>query len=177
LGRFASPQAWDEPVRLHKAADIVFVACCIALLAITLNNLKGRVWQPKAARTSVLSADRSYADYTRPGALQTVVLYLHPSCRYCTESMPFYRRLADLGRAQGSAMAVRFMSTVNLDELRRYLAAHALADVEVVSASPPPGITGTPSVFVLGRDGRVVASYTGVLSSSQERAFLRSLAR
>jgi hypothetical protein len=164
-------------MRVNRLADILFIVGCLVLGGLMLSNVARGAREPRAATADVLSTDRTYVEFVRPGAARTVVLYVHPSCRYCTESMPFYRRLVDAGRDHRDRVAIRFASNIDRGALNRYLAEHALGDSEAIRQYPPPGITGTPSVFVLDREGRVVASFAGVLSRAQERTLLRELSR
>ena len=104
-------------------------------------------------------------------AEMTVVLVVRSQCTFCTDSMPFYRRLQQ--RAHHVSGRLRLVA-VSLDPVavgRAYLAEHGVMPDAV---APYPITTrtrvdGTPTLVAVDSSGRVVGRWTGRLSSTQER--------
>jgi hypothetical protein len=104
----------------------------------------------------------------------TVALVVQSSCRFCADSMPFYRRLAKL-RSAGNVQLVA-VSMEPADTLKDYVKKN---EVDVDRVGHLTGLeiptTGTPTLVVIGRDGTVRGSWLGRLSSSQESDVLRMI--
>lgn len=162
-------------MKFNRMVDVVFIGCCLCLAGLALDARFDFTKTSPGARTGVVATDRDYREYVAEGAAKTVVLFIHPSCRYCTQSMPFYRRLVTEAEKRQQHVTVRALSTVDEPLLRGYLAEHALARMAAARAQAPPGVTGTPTLLVLDRDGHALTSFTGALSASQEASVLRSL--
>ena len=109
---------------------------------------------------------------------QTLVLALSPQCRFCTESLPFYRELMRRRDAEGSELRVVALvsdeaavgeeqeilekSDIQLD---------ALASADFGSL----GIPGTPMMLLVNRDGEAVKVWKGKLTTEAEAGVLATL--
>jgi hypothetical protein len=89
--------------------------------------------------------------------------------------MPLYRRLAKVAEAGRDRLHIRAIGNVEQPQLERYLAENGVQGVEARKQPPPPKVAGTPTLFVLDRDGRVLQSYAGMLSDDQEKALFELL--
>lgn len=107
---------------------------------------------------------------------KTMLLVLSTDCRYCTESAPFYQRVA----AEAARLPnVRLVAALPQPpgESREYLSRHGVAVGEVVQALPPAlGVAGTPTLILVDRSGAVVRSWVGKLPEGEEAAVLTMLA-
>ena len=104
---------------------------------------------------------------------KTLLLVLSTNCRYCTESAPFYRRLAEqrAGRQDVRLIAVLPQS---VGEAQKYLGDLSVPVDEITQASP--GATyarATPTLIVVDRTGSVVESWVGMLPAEKEAEVLR----
>lgn len=105
---------------------------------------------------------------------RNIVLFARSNCRFCSESMAFYRRLS----AEVRPRNVQFVVAGGEPEavLSQYLASHQLAVDRVVSmATPPEGVRVTPTLAVLDKNGAVVQSWVGKLPTEDEKAVERLL--
>lgn len=107
---------------------------------------------------------------------QTLVMFLHSKCQYCTQSMPFYRTLKDR-----RSSALRFVIATRDTEgvMREYLAAHDL-DVDVVAPigeGGDPRLYLTPTLFLVSQNGVVENVWVGALEPSREADVTNALAR
>lgn len=107
---------------------------------------------------------------------RSLVMYLRSDCRFCTDSMPLYRRItADVKfeRIQFIAVSVE-KETV----LSGYLAEFSIGVDKVASIE---GIEfksrGTPTLLLVDRAGVVVRSWGGKLESTQENELVELLSK
>lgn len=105
---------------------------------------------------------------------KTLLLAVKSSCRFCTESGPFYERLGrEAGRRGIKIIAVAAEPEA---DARDYL--HGLsvkvADVRQAQLSKL-GIVATPTVVLVDSEGRVTRLWRGKLRSDVETELLNSL--
>ena len=99
-------------------------------------------------------------DWTKSN--RTVVLALSTSCHFCAESAPFYQNLAKEKRADVRILALFPQS---LQDSHSYLDKLGI-NVDDVVQSPLSaiGVSGTPTLLLLDKDGAVIDSWVGKLS-------------
>ena len=106
---------------------------------------------------------------------RTVLLLEASTCHFCKLSMPFYRKLTAAAKEAGTrVVAVTYESP---EENRAYLSQEGVrvdADVSNVVNNLP--IEGTPTLVLVGRDGKVVDSWLGKLTEGEEQAVLAAIA-
>ncbi|MCI0662212.1 MAG: hypothetical protein L0220_14170 [Acidobacteria bacterium] len=103
---------------------------------------------------------------------QTLILVLSTGCRYCTESAPFYKQLAQQ-RAKQSNIQLIAVLPQPVDAGRIYLSDLGIA-VDDVKQTPPNslGVRGTPTLLLVNKEGIVTNAWEGKLPSSQEAEVL-----
>ena len=163
-------ERWTE-----VAGNIVFVVVAVVLCAYILVH-----WAGRTAKTDAVAAfpvgqplpvmpGVEYAD-----ARLNVLLVLNSECRFCTDSVPFYRRLAGTARRPKARVIAAGMQPEA--ELRRYLAQHDVAVDKIVELQPAMlSVRGTPTVIAADEHGLVKASWIGVLSRADENALLEMM--
>jgi hypothetical protein len=110
---------------------------------------------------------------------RTVLLVLNPTCRFCTESMPLYRRMAAaVAAAREGERRLVVVAMGGLDATRAYVTEHRLIVNAVVPfASKWLGhIAGTPTVVIADRGGVVLGSWSGLLDDATAARVLRLVA-
>lgn len=101
-------------------------------------------------------------------------------CPPCVESMPTVRKVADELADQGVvALAVNNETIVvqkREDLIRSFLRRHGLEDLRVAlddgKAALAFGVTGLPTLVVIGRDGKVAGVHLGAIDEEELRALL-----
>ncbi len=103
---------------------------------------------------------------------QTLVLALSNSCHFCTESAPFYKRLAQ-NKGQTRIVAVLPQS---LEDGRAYLE-RLRVSVDEIRQLPlnKIGVNGTPTLLLVDSSGVVKNSWIGKLASDQEGSVFDAL--
>jgi len=107
-------------------------------------------------------------------AQRTLLLMVSNTCKYCTESMPFYKKLTAL-RREGIWRFIA-VATENVETTTEYLAASGIRADQVVSVPlGTVGARGTPTIVVVDKTGHVLALWAGLLIGEKEEAVVRAV--
>lgn len=106
-------------------------------------------------------------------ANRTLLMVLHSGCKYCTESMPFYRRLTRSLQAEQQLVAqVVVVTGDDAATANEYLKGHDVSVHGVVSLTRERGrelrIPGTPALILIDRSGKVQNVWFGKLDARAE---------
>lgn len=111
-------------------------------------------------------------DWSQPP--KTLILALQSTCRYCTESAPFYKQLQERARGQNVRLLAIFPGRP--EESLSYLGGLGIQGLEVKQAPLNAlRVGGTPTLILANDKGEVTHFWIGKLSSDQERAVLEQL--
>ncbi len=103
---------------------------------------------------------------------QTLLLALSTSCRFCTDSAPFYQRLS---KDPGDTRLVAVFPQEN-SEGERYLSNLGVKVDDVEQASLGDlGILGTPTLVLVDSTGKVINKWEGALSPAVESEVIGQL--
>ncbi len=166
-------------MKLDRIANIAVILVAIAFIGATIyDRVLPRSRKPTPPM-SLMGKTLPLPGSATRGASATLVLFVSPACHFCTESMPFYGRLAAL-RPSGSKsfrlLAATAAGSVSDEEGRQYMASHGVAVDEVAQVSfPDVGIVATPTLALLDSSGRVAHSWTGKLSDELENDVIKSI--
>jgi thiol-disulfide isomerase/thioredoxin len=106
---------------------------------------------------------------------KTLLLALSPGCHYCSESAPFYQRLARETAAAGKAKLIAVFPTPVI-ESRKYLKEMAVEVYDVRQESLDAiGVTGTPTLILVDDTGVVTRAWIGQLQPDAEAEVLSNL--
>ncbi|HMG76330.1 MAG TPA: hypothetical protein VK582_22845 [Pyrinomonadaceae bacterium] len=99
---------------------------------------------------------------------KTLLMVLSTNCHFCTESAPFYQRLAQQKAGHGDVRMVAALPQ-STGEAQKYLNDHAIS-VDEVTQSVPGAVfaRATPTLILLDRAGSVLESWVGKLSPEKE---------
>jgi hypothetical protein len=98
---------------------------------------------------------------------RNIVLFARSTCRYCTDSMPFYKELS----AQARASQVRFIAagTEPSEVIRDYFSSHGVTPDDVISVPPERlAAVATPTLALVDGRGAIVRSWVGQLPSDAQ---------
>jgi hypothetical protein len=106
----------------------------------------------------------SYSQYKH-----TLVLSVHSSCRFCADSMPFYKTLATRRGSEPSFRIVA-VSTEDRGRLTKYFSDHHVSvdDAVQIEASLWADYLRTPTVLIVDQADKIVGRWTGRLPSARE---------
>jgi protein-disulfide isomerase len=173
---------------LNTVANIALIAASLAVVATSSLDLYSR-YHPAAAPAS--ATPRPTHVSFQPGVKapvvpgvdyassdRTLVLFLSTHCKYCEISLPFYR---DLSGRLGSNAARHIVAVFPqaAAEVKAFKEKENL-DMDTVSGTQITdyGITGTPTLLLVGKDGNVINSWVGAAADPVKQtiaaAFLTS---
>jgi thioredoxin-related protein len=169
---------------IELATNLLLVITSILLVAVLARNL---LYRPDSKQTQTASPptkdsgknNLSVGTQLRVPELQgqqgkqTLILALSTSCRYCTESAPFYRRLRAEVDSRTQVVAV-FPQTV--ERSRNYLTDLGVT-VDQVIQSPLASISvsATPTLILVSDEGKVIDSWRGKLPVAAETEVMSRL--
>lgn len=158
---------------MSRLADAVLILTCLVVGAIAITRQFG-VPAPRATAPGY-EVGEVVGDFgiDFDGRAATIVLYLQTDCRYCAESMPFYRRLIEGfgGKSDANVVVVGYEEEATL---RRYADENGLAAAQVRSiALGSAKFIGSPTVLVVRSDGSVAKEWRGLLPGSSEAEIVK----
>jgi hypothetical protein len=105
---------------------------------------------------------------------KTLVLALSNTCHFCTDSADLYQRLAEQRKEKGLKIVAILPQSVA--DGQAYLKKLGVS-VDDVKQAPLAsfGVSGTPTLILVDRDGVTRQSWIGKLSADKETDFLKSL--
>jgi hypothetical protein len=164
------------PKKIELLANIAIIVVAI-LLGVVLVNRYLLPASPKAEaggdtrikpgmKLSLSGVDWSKAD-------QTLLMVLSTNCHYCTESAPFYQRLAQQKAGRTDLRLVAVLPQV-ISEAQKYLNEHGVT-VDEIGQAPPLSVSAkaTPTLIMVDRTGSVVDSWVGKLPPEKETEVLQ----
>jgi thioredoxin-related protein len=168
-----------EKSKLDTIANIAIIVVCVIASVVLVRNF---FFQPKPAGgpPQVEKGERLEALQAKlpAGADRTLVLAVSPQCHFCTESMPFYKRIVDERNQKGSA--VKVVVAVPRPEAREEEQKHltsagvqndAMIDVDFGSIKVP----GTPTLLLVDKKGKVLNVWVGKLEEDGEEDVIAAL--
>lgn len=168
--------------RLESLSHVAFIVACLTLsVYVGKRVLEGPASTTRDARQTTSGTVRPGDELPLPGAGfeafdRTAVLWISTTCRYCTESVPFYRQLAAKRHDRENRVGLIVASYEPADSLERYLAQHDIV-VDAVFTVPTGvrTVEGTPTITIVDARGTVVAVRAGLLTAEGEREVLSVL--
>ncbi|HEX8091375.1 MAG TPA: hypothetical protein VF762_21150 [Blastocatellia bacterium] len=117
----------------------------------------------------------SLPDVSWDGSRQTLLIVLSRGCHFCSESVPFYQRLAEEVKSHGD---VRLLAVLPQPpaEGQKYLddLGVPLKDVKQAELSSIP-VAGTPTLILVDSKGVVTDAWVGKLPSDKEAEVISKL--
>ena len=153
---------------------IIIVAVLLGVVLVRQQLLGGA--QPRAGASQPGAAANLGSKLALPGvdwaeSKKTLVLALSSKCHFCSESAPFYQRLAKEG-------GVRLIAVVPQDaaEGRAYLdrLSVPIGDVRQMPLGAI-GVEGTPTLMLVDDKGVILNSWVGKLPASTEDEVLSKI--
>jgi len=105
---------------------------------------------------------------------RTLVLALQVRCKYCADSIDFYRILVPAATNEGIRVVAIFPD--DKSEAEHYLSASELVIPEIKQSDLGVlGITGTPTLLLVNKDGIVQKAWEGKLPLPIEKEVLKTI--
>lgn len=161
------------PKTLEKITNIaVIVAFVLFLGGFLLRTYKNYQSQgPRAGET--LPELTGYDWKSRP---QSLILVLQKQCRFCEESMPFYRTLYSLQKDARLSATMVAVFPDNASEVNELLTKESLPIPAIPGISAASlKASGTPTLILVDRNRRVIRTWVGELDSAGRNSVLETL--
>jgi len=161
--------------RIELVANLVIIAVAILLGVVLVRNYllpRSRAPQQAAAASIPPGTKLSLAGVDWKANGRTLVLALSTQCHFCTESAPFYQRVAQERSKAGNLRLIAVLPQPVADS-HRYLKELGVT-VDAVQQLPLDslGVKGTPTLIVANSEGVVADSWRGKLTSDKEAEVL-----
>jgi hypothetical protein len=166
---------------LDTAANLCIILTCVLFAAVITSMYAKAPNRTTGPRTANQVPTYAIGDVVGGiagltfDAERSLLVVFRSACQLCTDSMPFYRRVADGVSRTAGTQRIQFVG-VTIDPLAvgsSYLTTHRLHLSKVVAttrASLRAG--GTPTLLLVDRSGRIKRIWIGRLSADQEREVL-----
>jgi peroxiredoxin len=172
---------------LDAAANIAIIVICVffaTMLGVVywgtppsgVNANANAASLPKPPRYAVGDVLSEFPDLKLGTAEQTLVLVFRSTCRFCTDSMPFYKKLAEEAAGTRGATRLVGITTDTAETAQEYLRQHRLQLSTVVSTTPGMlRVRGTPTLLLVDRAGAIKHIWNGQLPGGAETDVLSAL--
>ena len=107
----------------------------------------------------------------------SVLLQISSTCRFCNESMPFYKQLMAARQAQAAKVPVIVASADAVAVMRKHLEDQQVIVDKVLHSRLESFGTPTPTVLIVDSKGVVRRAFIGELDPSGEKELLSIIAR
>ncbi|MGZ8842330.1 MAG: TlpA family protein disulfide reductase [Pyrinomonadaceae bacterium] len=165
----------SKKIEIASNIAILVVACLLAMVLVKSYLLTGpqKALEPDPIEKGLVKPPAvSLLDIDWKANGQTVLLAISISCRYCTESAPFYRKLAE-DQHKTRLIAI---SSQSVTDSRGYLERLGVRADEIKQFPLDKlGVNGTPTLIIVDSSGVVRSFWTGKLTPEQETAVLGTL--
>lgn len=145
-------------------------------LVKTAATSPGQTSEPNAApKTTPLGKTVPLSGIDWQKNKKTLILYLSTRCRFCDESMPFYRRLAE---KYSESKDVKLMAVFpqSVDEAKAHFKSHGVNINEVLNAQLTSiGVTATQTLLLVNESGVVTDMWKGKLPGEKETEVINKL--
>jgi hypothetical protein len=162
---------------LQRGRQFLFAAAWCLIIALTA--IKAGIWQPHVPGPPYTKGEKAPSvrgvDFAE--SVKTVLLYVRSDCRFCAESMEFYKRLSAIEAASSQRVQLVIISRDSDTVLADYLRSNGLDDERTIAGvhADFSRVPGTPTLLVVGQTGVIELVAFGRQDSSGERAILDTL--
>ena len=164
--------------RVELVANVAIILVAIALVVVLAKRFifnAGNENQANETIQSNVGAKLSQPDIDWSKSNKNLILILSNTCRFCTESAPFYKRLVQEQTQRGTFyLTALFPQPVS--DGQKYL--HELGvDINEIKQLSPGAIRirGTPTVLLVNSAGVVTEEWLGKLPPDKENEVLSRL--
>lgn len=160
--------------RWEIAANVAVVCLCLMMMSVIAWKIVLPQRPAAAANKPPIGKALQLPGVDWNGSDQTVVLALSTQCRFCSESAPFYRALAEAGKAKNVRVIALFPQTQN--EARQFFKDLGVPIQDVWQGSLATiFVNSTPTLLIVTRAGVVTQGWIGKLPEASEAEVLGKL--
>jgi hypothetical protein len=107
---------------------------------------------------------------------KTVVLAISTQCHFCLHSIPFYQRLTNTDAVRTGKVAIVAVFPQDKAVAESFVKGSNIHINSVVSSDLPTiGISGTPTILLVRRSGKIEKAWVGELSATEQRDLIAQI--
>lgn len=167
---------------LDTVANIaIILVCAIAAFVLIRQNFFNENQQQAGPRPPEVKVGEQFdalRQVVPAGSERALVVALSPTCHFCTESMPFYKRLVEQRNQKGSntkVIAAVPRDDAKAEEQKTMATAGVQPDALVTLDFQTIKVPGTPTILLVDNQGKVLDVWVGKQDSSGEEEILETL--
>lgn len=182
-----TPEAPAAPKnKLDTVANIAIIVVCALAAVVLIRNLVtgGSLFgspQGGGPQPAQVEKGETYPELQKmvpAGSSRALVVALSPTCHYCNESFPFYKKLIDERNQKGSG--VKVIAVVPAEEAKpeeaKKFAENGVQPDDLVHANfAAIKVPGTPTILLVDNKGEVLDVWVGKLDEEREKDVLEVL--
>jgi len=162
---------------LERAANLAVICAAVFCVGMWVWHFGFNIPRRPAPTQQHVEGDNlsGVAELAEIEANRRLIVFVNSLCRYCTDSMPFYSKLAtDLKNSSASTRLV-FVSRETPAIMKEYLKAHGLDSEDQIALGETTTFrtTATPTLLLLDSTKVVRRIWTGLLAEGQQEAVAR----
>ncbi|MFP5260716.1 MAG: peroxiredoxin family protein [Blastocatellia bacterium] len=161
--------------KVELLSNVAIIVVAILLGAVLVKQyILGSPARPES-KTIAAGTKIPLPDVTWEGSRQTLLLVLSRGCHFCSESVPFYQRLAEEVKSLGD---VRLLAVLPQppEDAQKYLddLGVPVKDVKQADLTSIP-VAGTPTLILVDSKGVVTDAWVGKLRPDKEAEVISKL--
>jgi|SoiMethySBSTD1v2_1073268.scaffolds.fasta_scaffold03486_5 redoxin len=162
------PGKFSKTIEVTTNIAIITVAILLGIVLVKNYLLAGPKPDPGVPPTVPVGTKMSLQDVNWGAKKQTLLMALSDTCRFCTESADFYKKLAQ-ERAKHDDLRLIAVLPQDVSAGQAYLNKLGVA-VDEIRQSPldDVGVKATPTLILVDDKGVVTASWVGKLPPEKE---------
>lgn len=168
-----------EKSKLDTVANIAIIVVCIIASVVLVRNYFFAPKPPGAPPAAEKGEKLPAVQAVLPAGTQSaLVLAVSPTCHFCTESIPFYKRLVDERNQKGSPVKVVVAvpaPEAKDQEAKMFADAGVQPDAVVPVSFPDIKVSGTPTILHVDNQGKVLGVWVGKQDEGGEKKILATL--
>lgn len=165
----------------ENAANVAILVVAVLLAVVLVKNFILPSMNPQLAPGSppdprvAAGTQISIPNIQWPANQRTLIVAVSDTCRYCTESADFYKRLVAENSKKKSLQIIAVLPQ-DLERGKKYLSGLGVAidDVKTMQLNEL-GVKATPTLIMLDANGKVSESWVGKLPKDKEDEVLSRL--
>ena len=158
------------------ASALAIILVIVVIAGLLVQGYVRRSWHERqvqaAQETALASIPRiKLGDYQK-----TLVLLLNVDCGFCSRSLPFYQRVIQATAVNGNKTQIITLFPNAETEVSTYIARNRLTCRYLHGVDFSKfGVSGTPTLLLADKDGKIVRSWEGQLPTDQEDEVLQAI--
>jgi thioredoxin-related protein len=159
--------------RIEIAANLAIIFVAIAIGGVLVKNY---YFTPSTTpKAPVKGKQISISDIDWQAKEQTLLIVLKEGCSFCSQSAPFYQKIAQEAGDQKNQELI-IVSPQEVDKTLNYVKSLSVPINNVKQVSLDSlGVSGTPALILVDKEGRVISSWIGKLPPEKETEVLNQL--